>query len=184
MYACDSCVHQKCSNYALTNLLFGLCMCIWIIHPLVIHPSPHLGALAHLLTPKVLWAREHTPKKIYIVSIFGLAFESFKEFEGASQIFTKNGVFIIFLTIFICMCVRDHRHMMATHIFLHVIIQYDLIIWPTTFFICAFVFFPSSHVNYDGVIGSPSSSIRVPSSSSIRVFIFYSTNASWFALYF
>jgi hypothetical protein len=25
VFACGSSVHQKCSNYALTNLLFGLC---------------------------------------------------------------------------------------------------------------------------------------------------------------
>jgi hypothetical protein len=43
---------------------------------------------------------------------------------------------------------------------------------------------PSFDANYDGVLGSPSSSIRVPSSSSTRAPSFYLTNASWFALYF
>jgi len=46
MYVHGSSMYQKCSNYALTNLLFGLCRSIWIINPLVIHPNPHLGALA------------------------------------------------------------------------------------------------------------------------------------------
>jgi hypothetical protein len=41
VYACGSFVYQKCSNYALTNLLFGLCRSIWIIDPLVTCPSPH-----------------------------------------------------------------------------------------------------------------------------------------------
>jgi hypothetical protein len=36
MFIHGSSVHQKCSNYALTNLLFGLCMSIWIIDLLVI----------------------------------------------------------------------------------------------------------------------------------------------------
>jgi hypothetical protein len=31
----------KCSDYALTNLLFGLCRSIWIIDPLVTHHNPH-----------------------------------------------------------------------------------------------------------------------------------------------
>jgi hypothetical protein len=57
MYARGPSVHQKCSNYALTNLLFGLCRSIQIIDPLVIHPK-----LQHaLLTPEVLQARECTP---------------------------------------------------------------------------------------------------------------------------
>jgi hypothetical protein len=33
-------VHQKCSNYALTNLLFNLCRSVWMIDLLVIRPSP------------------------------------------------------------------------------------------------------------------------------------------------
>ena len=32
---------QVGSNHALTNLLFGLCMFVWIIDLLVTHPSPH-----------------------------------------------------------------------------------------------------------------------------------------------
>jgi hypothetical protein len=34
-------VHQKCFNYTLTNLLFGLCKFMWIIDPLVTCCSPH-----------------------------------------------------------------------------------------------------------------------------------------------
>jgi hypothetical protein len=57
MFACGLSVHQKCSNYALTKL-FGLCMSMWVIDLLVTIPSPHLGAPAHLSTPKVLRAKE------------------------------------------------------------------------------------------------------------------------------
>jgi hypothetical protein len=39
-------VHQKCFNYALTNLLFGLCKSVWKIDLLIIHPNPHPEALA------------------------------------------------------------------------------------------------------------------------------------------
>jgi hypothetical protein len=42
----------KCSNYALTNLLFGLCKFVWIIDSLIICPSPHPEALARPSTPK------------------------------------------------------------------------------------------------------------------------------------
>jgi hypothetical protein len=45
-------MHQKCSNYALTNLLFGLCKFVWIIDSLVTRPHPHLGALARPSTLK------------------------------------------------------------------------------------------------------------------------------------
>ncbi len=40
MYTRCSFVHQKCSNYALTNLLFGLCVSIWIIDTLATHLNP------------------------------------------------------------------------------------------------------------------------------------------------
>jgi hypothetical protein len=51
-------VHQKCSNYALTKLLFGLCKFMWIIDLLVTLSSPHLGAPTCPSTPTVLWAKE------------------------------------------------------------------------------------------------------------------------------
>jgi hypothetical protein len=62
-----SSVHQKCSNYALTNLLCGLCKFVWIIDSLVICPSPHPRTLAPS-TPKVLRATKHT--QLLILSLF------------------------------------------------------------------------------------------------------------------
>jgi hypothetical protein len=80
MFACGSFVHQKCSNYALTNLLFGLCRFVWIIDPLVICPSPHHGAPACPSTLEVLWASECTPTLYpFVVFTFGLIIESIKE---------------------------------------------------------------------------------------------------------
>jgi hypothetical protein len=77
-------VHQKCSNYALTNLLFSLCKSMWIIYPLVTHLSPHPRAPAHPSTPEVLRAKKRAPT-LYpsIVFTFGLTIESIKEFGGA-----------------------------------------------------------------------------------------------------
>ncbi len=42
----------KCSNYALTNLLFGLCRSVWVIELLVNLPSPILELQHTLLPPK------------------------------------------------------------------------------------------------------------------------------------
>ncbi len=53
-------MHQNCSNYAPTNLLFGFCMSMWIIDSLVTRPSPHLGAPTRLSTLEVLQAKERT----------------------------------------------------------------------------------------------------------------------------
>jgi len=41
VYVHGSSMHQKCSNYALTNLLFSLCRSKWIIDSFIIHPNPH-----------------------------------------------------------------------------------------------------------------------------------------------
>jgi hypothetical protein len=40
----------KCSNYALTNLLFGLCRSVWVSEVLVNPPSP-ISELQHALLP-------------------------------------------------------------------------------------------------------------------------------------
>jgi hypothetical protein len=59
--------HQKCSNYAVTNLLFSLCRFVGIIDPFVIPPNPHLEALACPSSPKVLRAKEHAPTPCFSV---------------------------------------------------------------------------------------------------------------------
>jgi len=58
MCARDLFMHQKCSNYALFNLLFGSYRSMWIIDSFVIYPSSHPGAPAHPSTPKVLQTKE------------------------------------------------------------------------------------------------------------------------------
>jgi hypothetical protein len=77
-------VHQKCSNYASTNLLFGLCRFVWIIDSLVTRPSPHFRALACPPTPEVLRTRECIPTLFSVVFTFELTFEFYEEFGGVS----------------------------------------------------------------------------------------------------
>jgi len=80
-------VHQKCSNYALINLLFGLCKFIWIIDSLVICSSPHPRAPTHpfYLRVKCCGLRNVTLIPFSVIFIFGFAFESFKDCGGASR---------------------------------------------------------------------------------------------------
>ncbi len=61
VFARGSSMHQKCSYYALNNLLFSLCKFVWIIDSLVTCLSPHPRALASPSTPEMLWTKEHTP---------------------------------------------------------------------------------------------------------------------------
>jgi hypothetical protein len=84
VYVRDSSVHQKCSNHALTNSLFGLCKFMWIINPLVTRPSPHPEAPTHPSTPEVLRATECTPTPPFVVFTFKVTFEYFEECGGAS----------------------------------------------------------------------------------------------------
>jgi hypothetical protein len=85
MFACGSFVHQKCSNYALTNLLFSLYRSLWVVDLLVIFPSPHPEALARPFTPKVLRAKEHAPISYpSTIFTFKLTVESNKEFGGVN----------------------------------------------------------------------------------------------------
>jgi hypothetical protein len=73
MFAYSSSVHQKCSNYVLTNLLFGLCRSVWVIELLVHLPSLHPKVPAHFSTPDVLWVRERAPTPFpFVIYTFGL----------------------------------------------------------------------------------------------------------------
>ncbi len=67
VFARGSSVHQKCYNYALPNLLFGLCRYVWVIDLLVILPNPYPIAATRPSTPRVLRAKECTPTLHYSV---------------------------------------------------------------------------------------------------------------------
>jgi hypothetical protein len=92
IYVCPWLVHApKCSNYALTNLLFGLYRSVWVIDFFVNLLSPHPGAPTCASTPKVLQAKEHAPIPfLSVVVTFGLTVESIKELGGASRIVYNN----------------------------------------------------------------------------------------------
>jgi hypothetical protein len=64
VFAHGSSMHQKCFNYAVTNLLFGLCNFVWIIDSLVIRPNPHLGAPAHPSTFEVFVSQGAYPNSL------------------------------------------------------------------------------------------------------------------------
>jgi len=68
VFAHGSSMHQKCSNYALTNLLFGLCMSMWIIDLLVALVLVPIPELQHApLPPKC-----YEPGNILQLPIFSL----------------------------------------------------------------------------------------------------------------
>jgi len=83
-------MHQKCFNYALTNLLFGLCMFVWIIDLLISLLSPHPKARAHPFTPKC-YELKSVPQLLILLlfSLFGFTIVSIKEFGGVSLILTR-----------------------------------------------------------------------------------------------
>ncbi len=64
VFACGSSMHQKCSTYALTNFLVGLCRSMWIIDLLVTHPNPHLGAPTHPSTPWSVASQRTCPNSL------------------------------------------------------------------------------------------------------------------------
>jgi hypothetical protein len=89
-------MHQKCLNYALINLLFGLCRFVWIVDPFVICFSPHLGAPAHPSTLEVLRAKECTPTPYpFIVFILDLQLSLSRNLgvcHDRSQAYTKTNM--------------------------------------------------------------------------------------------
>jgi hypothetical protein len=65
VYAYGLFVHQKWSNYALTNLLFGLCRSIWIIDPLIISHSPYFEVLACFFYPSKCCEQGNVPNSFF-----------------------------------------------------------------------------------------------------------------------
>jgi hypothetical protein len=52
---------KKCIDYALTNLLFGLCRFMWIIEPLVARPNP-ISELQHAVLPPKCYEPKNVPQ--------------------------------------------------------------------------------------------------------------------------
>jgi hypothetical protein len=69
MYVCGLFVHQKCSNYALIDLLFGLCKSIWIIDSLVAcHLSYSPSQKSNTpFSPQKCYELRNVPQFIYLL---------------------------------------------------------------------------------------------------------------------
>jgi hypothetical protein len=130
-------MHQKCSNYALINLLFGLCKSMWIIDPLVTRPSPHPKAPTRPSTPKMLRARECTPTPPSVVFTFGLLVESIKEFGDASLFMPSppnNGYYLaIFLRGWLAQC-KGHKVNWIKYAYNYTQLQMEKAMCPTLAF--------------------------------------------------
>jgi len=59
-------MHQKCFNYALTNLFFGLFRFVWIIDSFIICSSFHFGVSAHPSIPKCYELR-NIPRFLFLL---------------------------------------------------------------------------------------------------------------------
>ncbi len=68
VFACGVSMHQKCSNYALTNLLFSLCRSVWIIELFITLPNPHPWAPTCPSTPKC--CKPRNMPQLLILSLF------------------------------------------------------------------------------------------------------------------
>jgi hypothetical protein len=69
VYVGGSSVHQKCSNYALTNLLFSLCKSIWIIDSLVFCPNP-IPKLQHTPLPSKCYKWRNKSQLLLLFSLW------------------------------------------------------------------------------------------------------------------
>jgi hypothetical protein len=67
MYAHGSSMHQEFYNYALTNLLFGLCKPIWIVDSLVIFHSPYPRVLTCLFYPPKCCKLENASQLFFLL---------------------------------------------------------------------------------------------------------------------
>jgi hypothetical protein len=65
-YALGSYVHQKCYDYALINLLFGLCKSLCIIDPLVICINPQSEALGCPSYPLKCCKLRNVPQLLFL----------------------------------------------------------------------------------------------------------------------
>ncbi len=65
-------VLQKCSNYILTNLLFGLCKSIWIIESLVTHLNPHPKVPTCPSYPRNVMSKGVDPNSLFHCFHFGI----------------------------------------------------------------------------------------------------------------
>jgi hypothetical protein len=103
VYACGSSLHQKCSNYALTSLLFNLCKSIWMIDLLFIHPNPHPKSPTRLSYPQSAMNQRAYPNSFFFHCFhFGTCIWVFQRVWGCAIQFlfplaTQSTCYSIFL---------------------------------------------------------------------------------------
>jgi hypothetical protein len=85
VFAHGSSVHRKCSNYALTNLLFGLCRFVWVIDLFLTCPNSHPIAV-----PLYPWSAMNWGAYLNSLSFqcfhLGFVVEFIKELGGTSHV--------------------------------------------------------------------------------------------------
>jgi hypothetical protein len=76
---------QRCSNYVLTNLLFGLCRFVWVIKCLSFFLVPSWSSNTSFY-PRSATSQGACPDSLFFHCFhFRLTFESIKEFESVSK---------------------------------------------------------------------------------------------------
>jgi hypothetical protein len=96
----------KCSNYALTNLLFDLCRFVWVIEVFINLPSL-IPKLQHSLLPSKCYEPRNTPQvHLLLLFTFGLIVESIKELGGAWNFNHLEECLIITKTYRLCQSVK------------------------------------------------------------------------------
>jgi len=104
MFAHGSSMHQKCSDYALTNLLFGLCRFVWVINLIVTFLSPYSRAPTRPSTPKMLRTKEHYLNSSFFLCVhLGFTFESIKELGSMLVINFLLLIIIFFKNLLVCL---------------------------------------------------------------------------------
>jgi hypothetical protein len=89
-------MHQKRSNYALINLLFGLCRSVWVIELLVIFPSL-ISELQHAPLPSKCCEPRSTPQLLSPSDVFtfGLAMNPSKSLGVRQSSLPIGGIYDI-----------------------------------------------------------------------------------------
>jgi hypothetical protein len=91
----------KCSNYTLTNFLFGLCKSVWVIEMLVNLPSS-IPELQHAALPSKCYEPRSAPQFLLLsLFTFGFVVESIKELRGASD-YKYKGLVEPFTSLLMC----------------------------------------------------------------------------------
>jgi hypothetical protein len=88
VFACDSSVHQRCSNYALTNLLFSLYRSVWMTRLSIFLIPPQSSSMPFYPQSVTNQGMRPNSFSFHYLFFFGLKTKSIKELRGASPNFS------------------------------------------------------------------------------------------------